>query len=159
MLFDIRELDWSDELLADLDIPRALMPEVRGEFGGPLHHRGVDCSARIIPVAGVGGGPAGRAVWAGLFCARRGQEYLRDRIVPPDADGNRSHRVRKPPADDDCLGRSTARCNYALEGSIFVTGSAVQWLRDGLGIIRTHARSSRWRHRCRMRTASTSCRP
>ena len=53
--------------------------------------------------------------------------------------GAKAGRVAKQPAHDRRLAASAARLEYALEGSVFIGGAVVQWLRDGLGIIRTSA--------------------
>ncbi|MGH2683561.1 MAG: glycerol kinase GlpK [Actinomycetota bacterium] len=134
MLFDIHRLSWDEELLERLDIPRALLPEVRpsvGEFGvtDPESFLG----ARI-PVTGVAGDQ--QAALVGQAC-----------FEPGDAKntyGTGSFLLlntgEKPAAGGPGLLTTIAyseadAVRYALEGSIFVTGAAIQWLRDGLGII------------------------
>lgn len=134
MLFDIHSLQWSDELLADLDIPRSLLPEVRGN-SEILCETVPDLFGAAIPVAGMAGdqqaalfgqacfapGEAKNTYGTGSFLLMQtGREAVpsRNRLLTTIAWG---------------IGGTI---DYALEGSIFVTGSAVQWLRDGLGIIR-----------------------
>jgi glycerol kinase len=133
MLFDIRALEWSDLLLADLDIPRALLPDVVGnsEVIGVTEP---DLFGVAIPIAGMAGdqqsalfgqacfapGEAKNTYGTGSFLLMQtGTEAVvsRNRLLTTIAWG------------------IDGTVNYALEGSIFVTGSAVQWLRDGLGII------------------------
>jgi glycerol kinase len=134
MLFDIHRLSWDDELLNRLDIPRGLLPEVRpsiGDFGVT----DPDCFfGASIPVAGVAGDQ--QAALVGQAC-----------FEPGDAKntyGTGSFLLlntgEKPETGGSGLLTTIAysedrSIHYALEGSIFVTGAAIQWLRDGLGII------------------------
>jgi len=131
LLFNIRTLDWDDQLLAILRVPRAMLPEVRGcaEIYGET-----DAFGGSIPLAGIGGDQ--QAALFGQACFELGQAkntYGTGCFLLVNA-GNQA-----PTATDGLLstvawrlGQSTT---YALEGSAFVTGAAVQWLRDGLGII------------------------
>ncbi len=135
MLYDIRDLAWSDQLLADLDIPRSLLPEVRGN-SEVLCQTDPDLFGAAIPVAGVAGdqqsalfgqacfapGEAKNTYGTGSFLLMQtGQEAIAS-----------THQLLTTIAWG--IGGEIA---YALEGAIFVTGSAVQWLRDGLGIIQS----------------------
>lgn len=134
MLFDIRKLEWSRELLADLDIPMALLPEVRGN-SEILCESAADLVGVAIPVAGVAGDQ--HAALFGQACFAPGEAK--------NTYGTGSFLLmqtgRDAIASDHRLLTTIAwgingEINYALEGSIFVTGSAVQWLRDGLAIIK-----------------------
>ncbi len=134
MLFDIRKLEWSDELLADLDIPRSLLPEVRSN-SEILCETAPDLFGAGIPVAGVAGDQ--QSALFGQACFAPGEAK--------NTYGTGSFLLmqtgREAIASDHRLLTTIAWgidgvINYALEGSIFVTGSAVQWLRDGLGIIK-----------------------
>lgn len=134
MLFDIRKLEWSDELLADLDIPRALLPDVGGS-ASVLATTSPDLFGRAIPIAGVAGDQ--HAALFGQSCFAPGEakntygtgSFVLMQTGEQAVESN--HRLLTTIAWG--IGDSI---NYALEGSIFVTGSAVQWLRDGLGIIK-----------------------
>jgi glycerol kinase len=134
MLFDIHRLGWDDDLLTRLDIPRELLPEVRlsaGDFGMTDPEAFLGAS---IPVAGVAGDQ--QAALVGQAC-----------FEPGDAKntyGTGSFLLlntgEKPATGGSGLLTTIAYSGaqgvrYALEGSIFVTGAAIQWLRDGLGII------------------------
>ncbi|CAA9568138.1 MAG: Glycerol kinase [uncultured Thermomicrobiales bacterium] len=134
MLYDIRALAWSNALLDDLRIPRSLLPEVRGS-SAILAETDPSLFGRAIPIAGVAGdqhaalfgqacfapGEAKNTYGTGSFLLMQtGEEAMAS-----------THRLLTTIAwgiED--------RVEYALEGAIFVTGAAVQWLRDGLGIIR-----------------------
>jgi glycerol kinase len=135
MLFDIRTGDWSDELLADLSVPRAMLPEVRPS-AGPFGETDPEVLGAAIPVTGVAGDQ--HAALFGQACLEPGEAkntygtgsfllmQTGDEPVPS------AHGLLTTVAWR--LGQEAPR--YALEGSIFVTGAAVQWLRDGLGLIR-----------------------
>ena len=103
---------------------------------GPI---GDDAARGAARPRGAGGGrrrrPAGGAVRPGVRRPGAGQEHLRHRLVrAARTPATRCRRRRRGPARDGRLGDRRAAA-YALEASIFVTGAAVQWLRDGLGII------------------------
>jgi glycerol kinase len=134
MLFDIRELCWSDELLSAFDVPRALLPDVLPctaefgttaveHFGGWIRIAGVagDQQAALVGQAGFAPGIAKNTYGTGSFVVLN----TGDRIVRSE------HGLLATVA----FAFEPRRATYALEGSIFATGAAVQWLRDGLGII------------------------
>ena len=131
MLFDIESLRWDPELCSLLGIDPASMPEAlpssyrygtTGEFGGE------------VPVSGVAGDQ--QAALFGQACHRRGEAkntYGTGSFVLLNAGDT-------PPAPEEGLLSTVAwgigdEVTYALEASVFVTGAAVQWLRDGLGLI------------------------
>jgi glycerol kinase len=135
LLFDIHELRWDEELCELLGVPPDSLGEpVRsaevygetGEFGGN------------VPVAGVAGDQ--QAALYGQACHERGlgkNTYGTGSFVLENAGGD-------APEPAEGLLTTVAwgvgdRVDYALEAAIFVTGAAVQWLRDGLGIIETAA--------------------
>ena len=134
MLFDIHRLAWSDELLAAFGVPRAMLPDVLPctadfgttaveHFGGAIRIAGVagDQQAALVGQAGFTAGLAKNTYGTGSFVVLNTGE----RVVRSE------HGLVSTVAFAFEPGRAT----YALEGSIFVTGAAVQWLRDGLGII------------------------
>jgi glycerol kinase len=135
MLYDIRRLDWDPELLDAFGIPRALLPEVLdtdANYGTTQR----DLFGAAIPIAGMAGDQQAAAI--GQACFRPGMikvTYgtgafaLLNLGSEPAAS---RHRLLTTIAYR--LGGETA---YALEGSIFVAGAAVQWLRDRLGAIGT----------------------
>jgi len=135
MLFDISAMTWSDELVELFGVPRSCLPEVRpssGRFGVTVAGCGV---AAGIPVSGIAGDQ--QAALFGQACFTPGMTkntYGTGSFVlmnvgadcPPPVDGLLTT-VAWELADGTRA--------YALEGAIFVTGAAIQWLRDGLGII------------------------
>jgi glycerol kinase len=134
MLFDIHRLTWSDELLAALDIPRALLPEVlpcTADFGvtEPALFR------RSIRIAGVAGDQQAALVGQAGFAAGLAKNTYGTGSFVVLNTGERVVRSERGLIATIAFGFERTRVTYALEGSIFVTGAAVQWLRDGLGII------------------------
>ncbi len=134
LLYDIYERGWSDELLDTFGIPRALLPEVApssGRFGVTDPDAFFRCA---VPVSGIAGDQ--QAALFGQACFEPGMTkntYGTGSFVLMNLGAT------APPPPEGLL--VTLACGsedkpvYALEGSIFVTGAAVQWLRDGLGII------------------------
>jgi glycerol kinase len=139
LLFDIHRCAWDDELLSILGIPRSLLPEVRGSSEiVAVTAEGLPIPAGI-PIAGIAGDQ--QAALFGQRCTRAG--------MAKNTYGTGSFVVMNtgaaPVASSHGLLSTIAwklqdrPVQYAVEGSIFVTGAAVQWLRDALGIIETAA--------------------
>lgn len=135
MLFNIHTLDWDDELLALFGIPRSMMPDVRSssEIYGTTK---TTIFAHKVPIAGIAGDQ--QAALFGQLCVEPGavkNTYGTGCFLLMNSG-------EKPIVSANNLLTTIAwkigdRVTYALEGSIFVGGSVVQWLRDGLGIIRS----------------------
>ena len=132
MLFDIHEQDWDEGLLELFDIPRSVLPEVRdcaGDFG--TTEPGILGAA--VPITGIAGDQQaaliGQAAFApGIVKSTFGTgAFMLANTGGPVASANR---LLTTPAY-----RLAGQTSYALEGSVFIAGAAVQWLRDGLGII------------------------
>ncbi len=142
LLFHLRRLDWDGSLLDRFGVPPSLLPEVRpsgGDFGVT---RGVPGLPDDIPIRGIAGDQ--QAALFGQGCVRRGgmkNTYGTGCFLM-------LHTGAKPVASRAGL-LTTVACgqrgevNYALEGSVFIAGAAVQWLRDGLGLLRDAAESER----------------
>ncbi len=135
MLYDIGALEWSDELCALFAIPRACLPEVlpsSGRFGVTRP----DCAAGLtVPVSGIAGDQ--QAALFGQACVEVGMtkntygtgSFVLTNVgatVPEPVDGLLT---------TVAWSLGPGQIAYAMEGAIFVTGAAVQWLRDGLEII------------------------
>ena len=128
MLVDLETLDWDAELLALFGAERSLLPEIHGssEVVGEAALLGA-----TVPIAGIAGDQ--QASLFGHGCVRPGQAkatYGTGSFVLVHLGAA----LRKPPHGVVVTAAAGDR-EYALEGSVFVTGSAIQWLRDGLGII------------------------
>jgi glycerol kinase len=133
LLFNIHELDWDDELLAILDIPRAVLPRVAaaGEVVGHTRCAGLP---EGIPISGMAGDQ--QAALFGQACHRPG---LAKNTYGTGCFLLMNTGERPSPSRNRLLTtvawRRDVGAHYALEGSVFIGGAAVQWLRDGLGII------------------------
>ena len=135
MLFNINTLEWDKELLALLDIPASMMPQVRSssEVYGVTK---TTLFAHEVPIGGIAGDQ--QAALFGQMCTEPGSvknTYGTGCFLLMNTG-------EKPILSRNNLLTTVAwkigdKVNYALEGSIFVGGSVVQWLRDGLGIIRS----------------------
>ncbi len=135
MLFNINTLEWDSELLELLDIPASMMPEVRSssEVYGVTK---TTIFAHEVPIGGIAGDQ--QAALFGQMCTDPGSvknTYGTGCFLLMNTG-------EKPILSRNNLLTTVAwkigdKVNYALEGSIFVGGSVVQWLRDGLGIIRS----------------------
>ena len=137
MLFDIHELGWSESLCDLLGVPMSVLPEVRpntGDFGST--DPDVFFGARV-PIAGVAGDQ--QAALFGQGCWSPGMSkntYGTGSFVLLNTGGEASSSESLLTSVGWDIGEGTV---YVLEGSIFVTGAAVQWLRDGLQIIESAA--------------------
>jgi glycerol kinase len=135
LLFDIHRGDWDDELLALLDIPRAVLPRV-------VSSSGVCAEALVqgvaVPVAGIAGDQ--QAALFGQACLQPGlakNTYGTGCFLllntGPTAVASKNHLL------STVAWRLGGTTDYALEGSVFIGGAVVQWLRDGLKLIRAAA--------------------
>lgn len=133
MLYDIDAHEWSEPLLTLFGVPRAMLPEVRassGDFGvANVEHFG-----RAIPITGVAGDQ--QAALFGQACWHAGTSK---NTYGTGAFLLLNTGEKRPVGGGGLL--TTVACGprgeavYALEASIFIAGAAVQWLRDGLGIV------------------------
>jgi glycerol kinase len=132
LLMDLETLDWDDELLALFGVPRSVLPRIVSS-SGPV------ASAQLfgasVPVTGIAGDQ--QAALFGQACFAPGRvkaTYGTGSFVLANAGTTR------PEPADGVLATAAWRLGgeapvYALEGSVFVAGAAVQWLRDGLGLV------------------------
>ncbi len=138
MLFNLRTLDWDDELLAIFGVPRTMLPDVRpcvADFGT------VDASllGAAVPIAGVAGDQQAALIGqAGFTKGLAKNTYGTGSFVMLNT-GDEIVRSASGLISTVAFSARRGKATYALEGSVFVTGSAVQWLRDGLGIIASSA--------------------
>ncbi len=134
-LMDIHTGDWDDELLDCFGVPRSVLPEIRAssEIYGQIHS---DLPLAGIPIAGIAGDQ--QAALFGQACFDRGSAkntygtgcfMLMNTAEEAIASG---HKLLTTIA-----WRLDGRTEYALEGSVFMGGAVVGWLRDGLGIIKS----------------------
>ena len=134
MMFNIHNLCWDDEILTTLDVPKAMLPEVRDSsciFGDTY----AELFGKPIPVAGIAGDQ--QAALFGQTCFKEG--------MAKNTFGTGGFMLIN--TGDKAVSSSSGlvstiawkigeKATYALEGSVFVSGAAMQWLRDGLQIIK-----------------------
>lgn len=144
MLFDLRERTWSAELCDLFGVPMTALPEVRpsvGEFGRTRDGLPVPAGVTLSGIAGdqqaslfgqacIEPGMAKNTYGTGSFVLLNVGE-----TCPDPCDGLLTTIAWEVPASAFGVGGGGTVTHYALEGAIFSTGSAVQWLRDGLGLI------------------------
>jgi glycerol kinase len=134
LLMDLRTLDWSDELLEVWGIPRAMMPEIRSS-SEVMGHSQLPSVLDGVAIAGILGDQQAAAFGQAAFDAGESKNtYGTGNFLLVNTG---TEIVR---SDSGLITTVAYRCGdeparYALEGSIAVTGSLVQWLRDNLGII------------------------
>ncbi len=132
LLFDIRRMDWSDELLGLFNIPRAMLPEVvpsSGTLG--------DCEEFGAPVAGMAGDQQAATFGQACFAPGNAKCTYGTGCFLLMNTGARPHTSERRLLSTVGWRLGSSKPVYAIEGSVFAAGAAVQWLRDGLGIIRT----------------------
>lgn len=133
MLFNIHTLEWDDELLEALDIPRSMLPEVRwssGDFGRVSS----EIMTHTPPITGVAGDQ--QASFFGHCCFEPGQTkntYGTGCFMLMNTGDEVVHSKNGLLSTIGIA--ENGKISYALEGSIFHAGSTIQWLRDKLGII------------------------
>ena len=139
MLMNLETGDWDDDLLKIFEVPRAMLPRIASssQIVGTVHseHFGAE-----IPIAGIAGDQ--QAALAGQACFRAGlskNTYGTGCFALMHTGG------RLPVSRNRLLATRAASLDgtaqFAIEGSVFVAGAAVQWLRDQLGLIQTAAES------------------
>jgi glycerol kinase len=136
MLYDIERGEWSDELCALFDVPRSILPEVAPSSGRFGMTRADLAGGLAVPVSGIAGDQ--QAALFGQACVEPGMtkntygtgSFVLTNVgptLPAPVDGLLTTIAWSLGSNDNVT--------YAMEGAIFVTGAAVQWLRDGLGVI------------------------
>jgi len=133
LLYDIRNDRWDEELLRILDIPAAMLPEVKDcadDYGSTMR----ELFGAEIPILGVAGdqqaATIGQACFEpGMMKSTYGTGCFALLNTGPDIVRSRNRLLTT------IAYRLDGRTTYALEGSIFVAGAAVQWLRDGIKVI------------------------
>jgi glycerol kinase len=135
MLFNIHTLQWDDELLKIFGVPKSMLPAVRSSsetYGTVAPSLGIES----VPIAGIAGDQ--QAALFGQMCRKPGMSkntygtgcFLLQNIGTAP---KKSHQQLVTTVAWQMGGRT----EYALEGSVFIGGAVVQWIRDGLGLIKT----------------------
>lgn len=134
LLMDLTTLEWSDDILAALDVPRALLPQIRGssDVYGKV---GPSSLLREVPIAGILGDQQAAAFGQAAFSRGESKNtYGTGNFVLANT-GHELVRSSNGLITTVAYQIAGEQPLYALEGSIAVTGSLVQWLRDNLGLI------------------------
>ncbi|MFC4355587.1 glycerol kinase GlpK [Chryseomicrobium palamuruense] len=140
MLFHISDLTWDDELLAILDIPKQMLPDVRSSSEIYAYTKDYHFFGHEIPIAGMAGDQ--QAALFGQACFEKGMAKTTYGTGSFMLMNTGEERVRSTHGLLTTIAWAVdGKVEYALEGSVFVAGSAVQWLRDGLRMI-DHAKDS-----------------
>ncbi|MFW6347889.1 MAG: glycerol kinase GlpK [Cyclonatronaceae bacterium] len=133
LLFNINTMDWDDELLEIMDVPRSMLPEVK-QSSEVFGRTKTTIFASKVPIAGIAGDQ--QAALFGQMCNKEGMVKntygtgcfmlmnIGDKPVPS-----------KNNLLTTVAWKVNGKTSYALEGSIFIAGAVVQWLRDEMGII------------------------
>ncbi len=133
LLFNLNTMDWDDEMLEIMDVPRSMLPEVK-QSSEVYGHTRTTIFATKVPIAGIAGDQ--QAALFGQMCTKPG--------MVKNTYGTGCFMLMnvgdKPvPSKNNLLTTVAWKINgktqYALEGSIFIAGAVVQWIRDGLGAI------------------------
>jgi glycerol kinase len=134
LLFDLETLDWSDDLLRQWGIPRSMLPAVRSssEVVGNVQ---TPSAVRGIPIAGILGDQQAATFGQAAFAAGESKNTYGTGNFLIVNTGEHIVRSRHGLITTVAYRRDGEPARYAVEGSIAVTGSLVQWLRDNLGII------------------------
>ena len=137
MLFNIHTLQWDEELLSLLEIPRSMLPEPRpnSEIYGET-----DLFGAAIPIGGMGGDQQCALFGQGCFEEGEAKNTYGTGCFMLMNTGERPIRSENGLLTTIAWGLNGS-VHYALEGSVFVAGAAIQWLRDELGLIQTAAES------------------
>ncbi|MFS1010288.1 glycerol kinase GlpK [Enterococcus casseliflavus] len=140
MLYNIHKLEWDQEILDLLNIPRSMLPEVKSNSEVYGHTRSYHFYGSEVPIAGMAGDQQ-----AALFGQMAFEKGMIKNTYGTGAFIVMNTGEEPQLSDNDLLTTIGYGINgkvyYALEGSIFVAGSAIQWLRDGLRMIESSPQS------------------
>ena len=131
MLYNIRTLQWDDTLLEAMKIPRSMLPEVRDSAGyfGEVSYEG-----RRIPITGVAGDQQAALFGQACFTEGTSKNTYGTGCFMLMNTGEKVYKSQNGLLSTIAWSIDN-KVSYALEGSVFVAGAAVQWLRDGLRLI------------------------
>ena len=135
MLYNIKYLDWDEDMLNLMDIPKSMMPQVKSS-SEVYDHTNTTFFASKVPIAGIAGDQ--QAALFGQMCTEDGMvknTYGTGCFILINT-GEKPF-ISKNNLVTTIAWQLNGKTHYALEGSIFIGGAVVQWLRDGLGIIKS----------------------
>ncbi|WP_455951159.1 glycerol kinase GlpK [Eubacterium sp.] len=140
MIYNIRDLKWDEELLKILDIPQSMLPKVQAS-SGVFGYTTTDLLGAKVPISGVAGDQ--QAALFGQCCFNKGEvknTYGTGCFLLMNT-GDKI--VKSSNGLITTIAASTDKVEYALEGSVFVAGAAIQWLRDQMRIVENAPESER----------------
>lgn len=146
LMYNIHELKWDEELLAILDVPASMLPEVRPSSEVYAHTEESHFFGHAAPIAGIAGDQ--QAALFGQACFESGMvknTYGTGCFMLMNT-GDKAVKSEHGLLTTIAWGID-GKVQYALEGSIFVAGSAIQWLRDGLRMFRNSSESEEYAKR------------
>lgn len=146
LMYNIYDLAWDDELLDILNIPKAMLPEVRPSSEVYAHTVDYHFFGREIPIAGIAGDQQAALFGQGCFESGMAKNTYGTGCFMLMNTGEKG-----VPSDSGLLTTLAwgidGKVEYALEGSIFIAGSALQWLRDGLRMFQNASDSEMYAER------------
>jgi glycerol kinase len=151
MLLNLERLDWDDEMLAMLGAPREMLPVLVSSRGPMAETAAGTLGSRPVPIAALIGDQQSALYGQGAVHPGHSKATYGTGAFLLMNTGNERVRSRHRLLATAALGPDGARA-FALEGSVFVAGAAIQWLRDGLGLLRRAADSLALARRSRDRT-------
>jgi glycerol kinase len=143
LMYNIYDLKWDDELLEILDVPKSMLPEVRSSSEVYAHTTDYNFFGEAVPISGVAGDQ--QAALFGQACYEKG---MAKNTYGTGCFMLMNTGEKAVPSQNGLLTTIAwgidGKVEYALEGSIFVAGSAIQWLRDGLRMIDNASKSEEY---------------
>ena len=135
MLYNIHTMDWDEELLRLFSVPRSMLPEVRAS-SGILGYTDAEAFGCELPIAGIAGDQQSALIGQGCYAVGDAKNTYGTGGFLLMNIGN-SPTIPKSGILTTVAWKIGDTVTYAAEGSVFVCGAAIQWLRDGLGLIAT----------------------
>jgi glycerol kinase len=140
LLMNLRTLDWDQQILDALDIPHGMLPSIRPSSDAAYYGRVASGNTLAgVPVCGDLGDQQAALVGQTCFSPGEAKNTYGTGCFMLLNTGNNVIPSTQGLLTTAAYGLSPGRCSYALEGSIAITGAAVQWLRDNLGLIKNAA--------------------
>jgi glycerol kinase len=139
LLYNIHTLDWDDEILRQLDIPRAMLPHVRPS-SAVYGETAPEILGQPVPLAGAAGDQQAALFGQACFAPGEGKNTYGTGCFLLLTTGTEAVASQRGLLTTIAW-QLGDQVTYALEGSVFIAGAAVQWLRDGLGILTSAAES------------------
>lgn len=135
MIFNIRKLDWDNKLLKTLNIPRSILPNVKPSSGIVGYTNGIGVLPDGIPIAGIAGDQQAALFGQGCYAPGDIKNTYGTGCFMLVNTGTKAVRSNTGLLTTIAWGIDK-KVYYALEGSVFIAGAAIQWVRDGLGLIK-----------------------